>query len=80
MDCIISVFGDSSERKKIVDDLRKKVPDLNFSGGVRPMAASVLFNTKPYAYVQWRLFKRKVTNWFQARFLVKQSEVINCKY
>ena len=79
MDCIISVFGDSSERKKIVDDLRNKVPDLNFSGGVREIAASVLFNTMPYAYVQWCLFKRKVTNWFHARFLVKPSEVINCK-
>jgi glycosyltransferase involved in cell wall biosynthesis len=80
MDCIIGVFGDSSDRKKIIDDLRKKVPDLSFSGGVNPMAASVLFNAMPYAYVQWRLFNTKVTNWFQARFLTKTSKVINCKY
>ena len=52
----------------IIDDLRKKVPDLSFTGGVRPRAVSVLFMTMPYRYVQFRLFNTKVTNWFHARF------------
>ncbi len=77
IDCIISVFKDSSERKMIVDDLKKKAPGLSFKGGVEPRVASILFRTMPYTYVQGRLFNKKVTNWFQARFLVKPSETIN---
>ena len=68
IDCVIGVFRDSSERKKIVYDLRKKVPDLSFAGGIGPMAVSVLFKTMPYTYVQWRLFNTKMANWFHARF------------
>ena len=67
VDCIIGVFGDSSDRKKIVDDLRKKVPSLSFEGGVGPRVVSVLFRTLPYTYVQWRLFNTKLTNWCHAR-------------
>ena len=68
IDCIIGVFKEPSERKTIIDDLRKKVPDLSFIGGAEPRIASVLFKTMPYRYVQLRLFNTKVTNWFHARF------------
>lgn len=68
IDCVIGVFRDSSERKKIVYDLREKVPDLSFADGIGPMAVSVLFKTMPYTYVQWRLFNTKMANWFHARF------------
>ena len=68
IDCIIGVFKKPSERKTIIDDLRKKVPDLSFIGGAEPRIASVLFKTMPYRYVQLRLFNTKVTNWFHARF------------
>ena len=67
IDCIISVFKDPSDRKKIVDDLIKKVPDLRFTGGLGPLIASALFRTTPYTYIQWRLFKTKVTNWCHVR-------------
>ena len=67
IDCIISVFKDPSDRKKIVDDLIKKVPDLRFTGGLGPLIASALFRTTPYTYIQWRLFKTKVTNWCHIR-------------
>jgi glycosyltransferase involved in cell wall biosynthesis len=67
IDCIIGVFRDSSERKKIVDDLIRKVPDLRFTGGVGASLASVMFRTMPYTYVQWRLFNTKVSNWCHAR-------------
>lgn len=67
LDCIIGVFRDPSDRKQIVDDLRKKVPSLSFEGGVGPRVVSVLFRTLPYTYVQWRLFNTKLTNWCHAR-------------
>ena len=67
VDCIIGVFRDPSDRKKIVDDLIKKVPDLRFTGGVGPQVASALFMTMPYTYIQWRLFCTKVRNWCRAR-------------
>ena len=67
IDCVIGVFADPSERKKIVDDLIKKVPNLRFTGGVGPRVVSVLFRTMPYSYVQWRLFTTKVANWSHAR-------------
>ena len=68
IDCIIGVFYDPTDRKKIVDDLIKKVPSLSFVGGVRPRAASVFFKTMPYTYVKWRLFNTKVMNWCRAKF------------
>ena len=71
IDCIIGVFRKSSERKMIIDDLRKKVPDLSFIGGAEPRMVSVLFKTMPYRYIQLRLFNTKVTNWFHARFCNK---------
>ena len=67
IDCIIGVFRDPSDRKKIVDDLREKVPALSFEGGVGPRVVSVLFRTMPYQYIQWRLFNTKLTNWCHAR-------------
>lgn len=67
IDCVIGVFADPSERKKIVDDLIKKVPNLRFTGGVGPRVVSVLFRAMPYSYVQWRLFTTKVANWSHAR-------------
>ena len=67
LDCIIGVFRNPSDRKQIVDDLRKKVPSLSFEGGVGPRVVSVLFRTLPYTYVQWRLFNTKLTNWCHAR-------------
>lgn len=67
VDCIIGVFRDPSERKMIVDDLRKKVPDMSFSGGLGAWAISILFKTVPHAYINWRLFNTKVANWFHAR-------------
>lgn len=67
IDCVIGVFTDPSERKRIVDDLIKKVPNLRFTGGVGPRVVSVLFRTMPYSYVQWRLFTTKVANWSHAR-------------
>jgi glycosyltransferase involved in cell wall biosynthesis len=67
VDCIIGVFGDPSERKKIVDDMIRKVPDLRFSGGVEPEVVSALFRTMPHTYIRWRLFCTKVRNWCHAR-------------
>ena len=67
VDCIIGVFRDPSERKKIVDDLIKKVPDICFTGGVGPNVVSTLFRTMPYTYIRWRLFNTKVTNWWKVR-------------
>ena len=67
VDCIIGVFRDPSERKKIVDDLIKKVPDICFTGGVGPNVVSTLFRTMPYTYIRWRLFNTKVRNWIRAR-------------
>jgi hypothetical protein len=67
IDCIIGVFRDPSERKKIVDDLTRKVPDLRFTGGLGAIVASGMFRTMPYTYVQWRLFNTKVKNWWYAR-------------
>ena len=67
VDCIIGVFRDPSERKKIVDDLIKKVPDLRFTGGVGPKVVSALFRAMPYTYIRWRLFNTKVRNWIRAR-------------
>lgn len=67
IDCIISVFRSWSERKQIVDDLIRKVPDLRFTGGVGAKVASALFRKMPYTYVRWRLFNTKVTNWCRAR-------------
>ena len=70
VDCIIGVFRDPSERKKIVDDLIKKVPDICFTGGVGPNVVSALFRTMPYTYIRWRLFNTKVTNWCHARLRI----------
>ena len=70
VDCIIGVFRDPSERKKIVDDLIKKVPDICFTGGVGPNVVSTLFRTMPYTYIRWRLFSTKVTNWCHARLRI----------
>ena len=67
VDCIIGVFRDPSERKKIVDDLIKKVPDLRSTGGVGPKVVSALFRAMPYTYIRWRLFNTKVRNWIRAR-------------
>lgn len=67
IDCIISVFSSPSERKEIIDDLVRKVPDLHFEGGLMPRVVSSLFRAMPYAYVQWRLFNTKVANWRRAR-------------
>ena len=67
VDCIIGVFRDPSERKKIVDDLIKKVPDLRFTGGVGPKVVSALFRAMPYTYIRWRLFNTKVRNWCGAK-------------
>ena len=67
VDCIIGVFRDPSERKKIVDDLIKKVPDLRFTGGVEAKVVSALFRAMPYTYIRWRLFNTKVRNWIRAR-------------
>ena len=70
VDCIIGVFRDSSERKKIVDDLIKKVPDLRFTGGVGPKVVSALFRAMPYTYIRWRLFNTKVINRCHARLRI----------
>ena len=70
VDCIIGVFRDPSERKKIVDDMIKKVPDLRFTGGVEPKVVSALFRAMPYTYIRWRLFNTKVTNWCHARLRI----------
>ena len=67
VDCIIGVFGDPDERRQIVDDMIKKVPDLRFTGGVGPEVVSALFRIMPHTYIQWRLFNTKVRNWFRAR-------------
>ena len=67
VDCIIGVFGDPSERKKIVDDMIRKVPDLRFTGGVGPEVVSALFRTMPHTYIRWRLFSTKVRTWCHAR-------------
>jgi len=67
IDCIISVFSSPSERKEIIDDLVRKVPDLHFEGGLMPRVVSSLFRAMPYEYVQWRLFNTKVANWRRAR-------------
>jgi len=67
VDCIIGVFGDPSERKKIVDDMIRKVPDLRFTGGVEPEVVSALFRTIPHTYIRWRLFSTKVRTWCHAR-------------
>lgn len=67
VDCIIGVFGDPSERKKIVDDMIRKVPDLRFTGGVEPEVVSALFRTMPHTYIRWRLFCTKVRTWCHAR-------------
>ena len=55
IDCIISVFRDSSERKQIIDDLIRKVPDLRFTEGVGAKVVSALFRAMPYTYVRWRM-------------------------
>lgn len=55
IDCIISVFRDSSERKQIIDDLIRKVPDLRFTEGVVAKVVSALFRAMPYTYVRWRM-------------------------
>jgi glycosyltransferase involved in cell wall biosynthesis len=67
IDCIISVFRDRAERRVIVDDLMRKVPDLRFTEGVGARVASALFRAMPYTYVRWRLFNKKVRNWIRAR-------------
>jgi hypothetical protein len=67
VDCIIGVFGDPDERRQIVDDMIRKVPDLRFTGGVGPEVVSALFRIMPHTYIQWRLFNTKVRNWFRAR-------------
>lgn len=70
VDCIIGVFGDPSERKKIVDDMIRKVPDLRFTGGVGPEVVSALFRTMPHTYIWWRLFSTKMRNWCHARLRI----------
>lgn len=70
VDCIIGVFRDPSDRKKIVDDMIRKVPDLRFTGGVRPKFVSALFRAMPYTYIRWRLFNNKVVNWCHARLRI----------
>ena len=70
VDCIIGVFGDPSERKKIVDDMIRKVPDLRFTGGVEPEVVSALFRTMPHTYIRWRLFSTKVRTWCHARLRI----------
>lgn len=70
VDCIIGVFGDPSERKKIVDDMIRKVPDLRFTGGVGPEVVSALFRTMPHTYIRWRLFSTKMRNWCHARLRI----------
>ena len=67
VDCIIGVFRETSDRKKIVDDLIRKVPDLSFSGGLTPRVVSFLFRMMPYTYIRWRLFNTKLNNWRHAR-------------
>lgn len=70
VNCIIGVFRDPSERKKIVDDMIKKVPDLRFTGGVGPKVVSALFRAMPYTYIRCRLFNTKVINWCHARLRI----------
>ena len=70
VDCIIGVFRDPSERKQIVDDLIRKVPDLHFTDGVGQKVVSALFRAMPYTYIRWRLFNTKVINWCHARLRI----------
>ena len=70
VDCIIGVFRDPAERRQIVDDMIRKVPDLHFTGGVRPEVVSALFRTMPHTYIRWRLFSTKVRNWCHARLRI----------
>ena len=67
VDCIIGVFRDSSDRKKIIGDLVSKVPELSFKGGLGPRVVSILFRTMPYSYVEWRLFNTKMRIWCGAK-------------
>lgn len=67
IDCIISVFQQPTERKRIIDDLRQKVQNLRFSSGLKERIVSCLFNMMPYKYIAWRLFETKVQNWLRAR-------------
>ncbi len=68
VDCIISVFREPAERNAIVRDLRQKVPGLRFKGSLRKSVVSWCFNTLPFTYIRWRMFSKKVNNWFLARF------------
>lgn len=67
IDCIISVFRLPSERKEIINDLRQKVPDLSFNGGIGRKLVSCLFRMMPEQYIGWRLFETKVRNWLRVR-------------
>jgi glycosyltransferase involved in cell wall biosynthesis len=70
VDCIIGVFRDPAERRQIVDDMIRKVPDLRFTGGVGPEVVSALFRTMPHTYIRWRLFSTKMRNWCHARLRI----------
>jgi len=67
VDCIICVFRSSEERNSIVKDLRQKAPELQFRGNLNKRIVSWCFRTMPYNYIHWRLFSKKVNNWYQAR-------------
>lgn len=65
--CIITVFGNSADRKAIVADLRRKVPNLHFSHGLHQRLISWAFSTMPDAYISWRRFCMLLQNWLSAR-------------
>ena len=67
VDCIIGVFREPSERKEIILDMKQKVPELSFGGGIKQVYTTFMYRTMPFTYIRCRLFITKVRNWCRAR-------------
>lgn len=61
-----------SERREIIDDLFKRIPDLFFSHGFKQLATSILFRLMPYRYFEIRKYTDNTIRKFKdfGRFLI----------
>lgn len=66
MCCLAHFFEESSERREILQDLKKKAPDLFFKDGIKQIIVSVLYKVYPSLYVDLRYLYGK---WFENKII-----------
>ena len=66
MCCLAHFFEESSERREILQDLKRKAPDLFFTDGIKQIIVSVLYKVYPSLYVDLRYLYGK---WFENKII-----------